>query len=812
MSTHNGDGVLLLGCGLVAPPMIEYFSQHAIKIVIASRTISKANPILERLTNSGVAANLLPLTEPYDIEADAKDKMSHLTKLVEKHNPAVIISLLPYIYHVQAAEVALLYRKHFCTTSYVSEAMQALDAKAKELDLCFINECGVDPGLDHMSVMKVIHSLPSTSKLIEFRSTCGGLPSPEANNNPFGYKFSWSPRGVLLASNNSAVVLRNGEKVFVPGSELFSPENVFKDTIDGLGELEWYYNRDSVAYLDIYGIKDTRSIARGTYRYIGWAKTMQTIKILGFTSTEPFSSSLQSNALAYCNAVIGNKGHDPSQHIISQIPFDIQTDVLPRLHWLGLFDDSLQVPVSNCPIDFFTFLLHRKLSYKTDEKDMIAMQHVFEVEHSPSHRERWTSALIDFGLQPDGYSSMARTVSLPLAIAVRNLLEGKIALRGVLRPVDPEVYLPVLSEMEMMGIAFEEKVCPVLLWLRAEVKKGEERVAVVPRDVEKLIRHGFTVKVERCENRSFSDSQYEAVGAEMVENGSWVTAPHSAIIIGLKELPETNPTLLSHRHLYFAHCFKDQQGWKELLQRFVDGKGFLWDLEFLRFSDGRRVAAFGRAAGIVGCALGVIAWARRRLGEEMGPLRSWKSSKDLVDCLLSILSKVGCKPSILVLGALGRCGGGASWLAEQIGVQSVKWDLEETKAGGPFGHLMEYDILVNCIYLSHEIPAFLTLPMLSTSSRKLTTFVDVSCDPVNPNNPFPLYDRLTTLSDPVLTVDVDGGSALDVIAIDHLPTLIPSESSVEFSEALLPHLMEIGNSDVWTGAERLFFDKCNQLQ
>lgn len=369
--------------------------------------------------------------------------------------------------------------------------------------------------------------------------------------------------------------------------------------------------------------------------------------------------------------------------------------------------------------------------------------------------------------------------------------------------------------MESLGIVFSETVSPVHIWIRAETKTGEERVALTPNDASILIQKGFKISVEKSSLRAFRDDQYSSVGANIVPFGSWKTnAPLSALILGLKELEDNDPPSLLHRHIFFAHCFKDQEGWKELLHRFKRGNGLLWDLEFLVDDNKRRVAAFGRAAGVVGAALGLLTWALKHLGENVPPMESWRNSAELVEFVRLQIKRassiVGRSPKILVLGAKGRCGGGASWFARQAGVDVIEWDLEETKNGGPFTEFLDVDVLLNAIYLTSKIPPFLTEDLLARrKDRKLSVFVDVSCDSNNPNNPFPIYSGLTSLSSPVLSLDF-GGAPLHIIAIDHLPTLIPSESSSEFSAALLPHLLDLAKpekSPVWDRAEDIFRNK-----
>jgi saccharopine dehydrogenase (NAD+, L-lysine-forming) len=393
------------------------------------------------------------------------------------------------------------------------------------------------------------------------------------------------------------------------------------------------------------------------------------------------------------------------------------------------------------------------------------------------------------------------------------MFEGKIKTPGVLRPVTPEIYNLILDEMESLGVVFKEETLAQTIWIRAEVKGGERRVPITPHDAKTLVDYGYNVVVEKSVMRAFEDSDFKEAGATLVEAGSWVNAPNSAIILGLKELPEDYPAKLHHRHIFFAHCYKNQDGWKELLTRFARGGGMIWDLEFLVDDSGRRIAAFGRAAGIVGAALGILNWAVKVLGQPLPELTFWASSEALVRDvrahLEKAIEKAGRTPSVLVLGALGRCGGGASWFSEMVGLNPIKWDLAETRAGGPFEQLLEVDILVNSIYLSNKIPPFLTKDMLEKPDVRLSVFVDVSCDYNNPANPFPIYNTSTDLKHPVLEIQY-GKNSLSIISIDHLPTLIPSESSSEFSSALIKYMNDL-QSPVWARAESLYQEMVSRI-
>jgi len=352
-------------------------------------------------------------------------------------------------------------------------------------------------------------------------------------------------------------------------------------------------------------------------------------------------------------------------------------------------------------------------------------------------------------------------------------------------------------------------------WLRDEVKPGEKRTPILPEHAKQLIDAGHTVTVEESVGRCVPNDEYRKVGCRLVPTGTWPEAPRDAIILGLKELAD-GTTPLHHRHIYFAHAYKEQSGWKDLLRRFVEGKGMNWDLEYLTDDYGRRVAAFGRSAGFIGMAVGIINWCHQQLHPEQEKLRTLKyhnNFKDLVvyvkDMLDEAVTKAGRMPKSLIVGALGRCGSGAIALAEAVGLQPIKWDMAETSGGGPFKEFMDVDILVNCIYLMDNIPPFLTMDFINQNdaNRNLTVIVDVSCDPNNPWNPLPLYRNVTTFFDPNVRV-ISGPKPLDIIAIDHLPSLVPFESSKEFATMLIPHLIQCDQTNVWHRAKQLFQTKC----
>ena len=324
-----------------------------------------------------------------------------------------------------------------------------------------------------------------------------------------------------------------------------------------------------------------------------------------------------------------------------------------------------------------------------------------------------------------------------------------------------------------------------------------------------------------------------SVGCTLADYHSWTSAPRDTPILGLKELDAPGPPL-EHTHIQFAHCYKKQEGWVDVLSRFKQGGGKLYDLEFLEDANGRRVAAFGWHAGFAGAALGLLGLAAQTNGSVLGPQSHYSQESDLIAETRKAVEAVRAvredkRVTALVIGALGRCGRGAIDCLVKSGLKDdeiIRWDIAETSAkSGPYEEILNADLFVNCIYLTSRIPPFVDTASINAAgtSRRLGMIVDVSCDTTNPNNPLPVYSINTTFDKPTVAVDAPAGSApLEVISIDHLPTLLPREASEAFSHDLLPslrqlplvtgaagpdaqnHANEEGKGAVWTRAEALF--------
>ncbi len=438
--------VLILGAGLVTGPIVSYLLEKGYRVTVASRTAARAEKLVGDHPNGRALA--------YDIEADPDH--TELNKLVAQVD--LVVSFLPYIHHVSVAKASLTAGKPMVTTSYVSPAMRELDAAAKQAGLIILNEVGLDPGIDHMSAMQVIHRVQQAGGHIDsFMSYCGGLPAPEANDNPFGYKFSWSPRGVLLAARNAAHYLRNGQEVNVAGRELF--KHYWLLEVAGLGEFEAYPNRDSVPYKKIYGIEDAGTMYRGTLRNIGWCDTLDKMVQFGWLSEDKRPAAGKSYA-QYVREMLppetANSGNIAAD-VAACLDVDQESAVIRNMAWLGLFDERPieGVVAAISPLDLLTTVMLARMQYAKGERDLIILVHHFDASYPDGRKEHLTSTLIAFG-EPDGHSAMARTVSLPAAIAVDLILRGEISATGVQIPVTPDLYEPILAGLKELGIACVE--------------------------------------------------------------------------------------------------------------------------------------------------------------------------------------------------------------------------------------------------------------------------------------------------------------------------------------------------------------------
>eukprot|EP00051_Salpingoeca_urceolata_P026413 m.477223 g.477223 ORF g.477223 m.477223 type:complete len:452 (-) comp20778_c0_seq1:139-1494(-) len=446
---------LVLGSGFVAEPCIDYLLRRPEnEVTVACRGVEKAQALTAGKANTTAIA--------LDVQdADA------LLKAVSEHD--VVISLIPYTYHPLVIEAAVKAKKHFVSTSYVSPTMQGFDDRAKEAGITVMNEIGVDPGIDHLYAMKTIDETHKAGgKVLSFLSYCGGLPAPEASNNPLGYKLSWSGRGVLLAAKNPAKYWEDGKVIEIASENLLS-EGPKEIPIYPAFAFEGYPNRDSTPYKERYGIPEAQTILRGTLRYKGNPSFVKALADAGFMNDDD-QDYLAADAadLKWCELtakVVGAASANAdavAEAFVKKANLEESPErkrIVAGIRWLGLLSDDT-VKRDRSILDTLAALLGDKLKYEDGERDMIMLQHRFVIERADGKTEVRTSTMNEYGI-PNGATAMARTVGIPCGIAVQLVLDGKISKKGVLAPLSADLYEPLIAELEKEGLGCKEEVVDV---------------------------------------------------------------------------------------------------------------------------------------------------------------------------------------------------------------------------------------------------------------------------------------------------------------------------------------------------------------
>jgi saccharopine dehydrogenase-like NADP-dependent oxidoreductase len=438
--------ILVLGAGRSSSALITYLLQqaavHSWKILVGDVSEDAAR---QRIGSSTRGQALV-----FDIQQEQSSET--IIKSVD-----VVISLLPAHLHPLVAKHCLQNHKHLLTASYVSKEMQEFHAEAVARNLIFVNECGLDPGIDHMSAMQVINKIKAQGgKLISFDSFTGGLISPEtAPENPWRYKFTWNPRNVVMAGQGTAKFLQEGQYKYIPYHQLF--KRITPVTVPGLGEFEGYPNRDSLKYLDTYGLQGIKSMLRGTLRNKGYCAAWDVLVQLGCCDDSFVMEGV--DRLTHRDFINAFLNYD-SQLMVEEklcLAFKLQPNgpEMQRLRWSGFFDRELIGLNEGTPAQVLEHILNKKWKLKSEDKDQIVMWHRFVFKLHDQKKEIQAS-LVSTG-DDATYTAMAKTVGLPLGIAAKLIVQDKITSRGVVIPVLQEMYDPILKELEEMGIALMEK-------------------------------------------------------------------------------------------------------------------------------------------------------------------------------------------------------------------------------------------------------------------------------------------------------------------------------------------------------------------
>ncbi|KAG0033716.1 saccharopine dehydrogenase (NADP+, L-glutamate-forming) [Podila clonocystis] len=442
--------ILLLGSGFVAEPCVEYLCRRPEnKLTIAARRLHIAQELAGSYANTTA------------ISLDVNDEAA-LDAVVAEHD--VVISLIPYTFHAQVIKSALKSKTNVVTTSYVSPAMMAFDEAAKAAGVVVMNEIGVDPGVDHLYALKTINEVHAEGgKVLSFLSYCGGLPAPEASNNPLGYKFSWSSRGVLLALKNNAKFYENGEIVEYSGNDLMNSAKPIP--IYPAFAFVGYPNRDSSPYKERYNIPEAHTILRGTLRYAGFPQFVKALVDIGFLddAAQDFlaagaSDVAWNDVLAKRLGSSSNAEADLVELIKekSSIKGDEIERIIKGMKWLGMFSETPVHRRGNY-LDTLCATLEDKMMYAKGERDMVMLQHKFEVELKDGTRQTRTSTVLEYG-NPDGASAMARLVGMPCGVATQLVLDGVINTPGVLAPMSAEINDPLIKGIEAEGVVCHEEI------------------------------------------------------------------------------------------------------------------------------------------------------------------------------------------------------------------------------------------------------------------------------------------------------------------------------------------------------------------
>jgi saccharopine dehydrogenase-like NADP-dependent oxidoreductase len=442
--------ILVIGAGRSATVLIQYFLDNA----IANDWHITVGDISEQLAAEKVGGHERGRAIAFDVFNESQRRQ-------EVGNTDIVVSMLPASMHFEVAKDCVEFRKHLTTASYISKEMRSLDEEAKSKDLILLNETGLDPGIDHLSAMKLLDEIRGDGGKVEhFESFTGGLVAPESDDNPWHYKFTWNPRNVVLASQGGAVkFIHNGKYKYIPYQRVFRRTEYI--TIEGHGEFEGYANRDSLSYREVYGLQDVKTLYRGTLRKPGFSRSWNAFVQLGMTDDSyVMEGSETMTNREFVNSFLPFSLTDSVELKVRATLLLEQDDrLMEKLQWLGLFDNTVIGLKNATPAQILQHILEKKWAMKPDDKDMIVMWHKIGFVKNGQKYVTESSMVVKGDNQH--HTAMAKTVGLPLAIATRMIFEDKIRERGVLLPISKDIYTPVLDELEKNGISFNEKTYEV---------------------------------------------------------------------------------------------------------------------------------------------------------------------------------------------------------------------------------------------------------------------------------------------------------------------------------------------------------------
>ena len=452
--------ILIIGAGRSSSSLIKYLldksSQENLHITIGDVSLDSAQSKINNHKNATA------------IQLDVFNAEQR-SNAIQKAD--IVISMLPASFHIEVAKDCITYGKHMVTASYISNEMKALDEEAKAKGLVFMNEIGLDPGIDHMSAMQIIDRIKDQGgKMLLFESFCGGLVAPESDTNLWNYKFTWNPRNVVLAGQGGAsMFIQEGTYKYIPYHKLFRRTEFM--TVNGSGKFEAYANRDSLKYRSIYGLEDIKTMYRGTIRKVGFSRAWNVFVQLGMTDdTYTIEDSENMSYRDFTNLFLAYSPSDSVElKFRSYLKIDQDDLMWDKFVELDIFNPNKKVGLKNAtPAQILQKILMDSWTLEKDDKDMIVMHHIFGYQYKEENHQIESSMVIKGDDQT--YTAMAKTVGLPVAMATVRILNGEITTPGVQLPINKEVYEPILKELEDYGITFVEKEVPYLGYNPESVK------------------------------------------------------------------------------------------------------------------------------------------------------------------------------------------------------------------------------------------------------------------------------------------------------------------------------------------------------
>ena len=433
--------IFIIGAGRSASSLIKYLinvsAKNNFELTIGDKDVS--------LVKDKIDGHKCASAIRFDVLNDDQ-------RISEIKNADIVISMLPATLHFIVAQDCLKYKKNLVTASYVSKDIQSLNDQAEKQGVILLNEIGLDPGIDHMSAMKVIDDIKDRGGIIKsFKSYCGGLVAPEYDTNPWNYKFTWNPRNVVLAGQGTAQYIDSGKYKYIPYGQLFKRT----DTVNVLnyGQFEAYANRDSLSYREVYKLNDIPTLFRGTLRKPGYSEAWDLFVQMGMTDDSYEMDVSGMNYSDFFNSFIDVRNRDIKSYLKSH--FRVSDNVISKVEWLGFFNQINLGINKGTPAQILQKILESKWLLQKEDKDMIVMQHQFIYEIEGEEHELHSSFVL-LG-EDQTYTGMAKTVGLPVGIATKLILNGDIKSTGVKVPVSKEIYKPVLEELEQFGIRFVEE-------------------------------------------------------------------------------------------------------------------------------------------------------------------------------------------------------------------------------------------------------------------------------------------------------------------------------------------------------------------